>query len=81
MSKKYRLVLKGSGVSERKAKRIRQLCITAPAMLEDLRSGVAAAQFVLDNWSQGDLAAAVNGLEEWAEGARATIAEATRRKP
>ena len=45
-------------------------------MHEDLQAGIKAAQLVIDNWSQGDLAAAVNGLEEWLTGARVTLAKA-----
>ena len=44
--------------------------ITAePIWTEEMRcidAGIEAAQAVVDNWSSGDLASAVNGLEDWA---------------
>ena len=55
---------------------LRPLLAAAPAMHEDLQAGIKAAQLVIDNWSQGDLAAAVNGLEHWLTGARVTLAKA-----
>jgi hypothetical protein len=42
-----------------------------------LQSVSEAAQAVIDNWSQGDLAAAVNGLEASIDAARTTIEKAT----
>jgi hypothetical protein len=47
----------------------------APDMLEILREQTDAAQDVIDNWSSGDLAAAVNALESLIEPARAVIAK------
>jgi len=78
MTKKplYRLVLKGPAVDHEKAQRIRTLCVAAPWMRDELRDGIEAAQRVLDTWSQGDLAGAVNGLEEWIASARVTLAKA-----
>jgi hypothetical protein len=45
-------------------------------LLEALENQTEAAQAVIDNWSQGDLAAAVNGLDNALEAARAAIAKA-----
>lgn len=45
---------------------IRPMLAAAPDMLADLKAGIDAAQEVIDNWCKGDLAAAVNALEEWA---------------
>ena len=76
MSDKYRLVLKGPPVSREEAERIRKLSVAAPWMRDELRDGIAAAQRVIDNWSKGDLAGAVNGLEEWIASARETLVQA-----
>ena len=35
-----------------------------------MRDGAIAARLVVDRWSHGDLASAVNGLEHWADGAK-----------
>jgi len=56
--------------------KIRPILMASPEMINDLRAGIEAAQLVLDNWSQGDLASAVNGLEGWIESARVTLATA-----
>ena len=40
---------------------------------ECLQRGIENAKSVLANWSQGDLAAAVNGLEEWMEEAKMLV--------
>ena len=76
MTNKYRLVLKGPAVDHDTAQRIRALCIAAPWMRDELRHGIEAAQRVIDTWSQGDLAGAVNGLEEWIASARKTLTKA-----
>jgi hypothetical protein len=76
MTNKYRLVLKGPAVNHELAQRIRTLCVAAPWMRDELRDGIEAAQRVIDTWSQGDLAGAVNGLEEWIASARKTLAKA-----
>ncbi len=76
MSDKYTLVLKGPAVSREEAERIRKLSVAAPWMRDDLRDGIKAAQRVIDTWSQGDLAGAVNGLEEWIAHARKTLDKA-----
>ena len=76
MSNKYRLVLKGPAVNHEMAQRIRTLCVAAPWMRDELRDGIEAAQRVIDTWSQGDLAGAVNVLEEWIASARETLAKA-----
>lgn len=76
MTNKYRLVLKGPAVDHEKAQRIRTLCVAAPWMRDELRDGIEAAQRVIDTWSQGDLAGAVNGLEAWIASARETLAKA-----
>src|SRR5579862_2136247 len=76
MTNKYRLVLKGPAVDHETAQRIRTLCVAAPWMRDELRDGINAAQRVIDTWSQGDLAGAVNGLEEWIASARETLAKA-----
>jgi len=76
MTNKYRLVLKGPAVDHETAQRIRTLCVAAPWMRDELRDGINAAQRVIDTWSQGDLAGAVNGLEQWIESARKTLAKA-----
>jgi hypothetical protein len=75
MTNKYRLVLKGPAVNHELAQRILTLCVAAPCMRDELRDGIEAAQRVIDTWSQGDLAGAVNGLEEWIESARDTLAK------
>ena len=76
MTDKYRLVLKGPAVSQEEAERIRTLCVAAPWMRDELRDGIEAAQRVIDTWSRGDLAGAVNGLEEWIASARTTLGKA-----
>lgn len=76
MTNKYRLVLKGPAVDHETAQRIRTLCIAAPWMRDELRDGIEAAQRVIDNWSKGDLAGAVNLLEAWIASARETLAKA-----
>ena len=73
MTNKYTLVLKGPAVDYEKAQYIRTLCVAAPWMRDELKDGIEAAQRVIDNWSQGDLAGAVNGLEEWIASARKTL--------
>ena len=76
MTNKYRLVLKGPAVNLELAQRIRTLCVAAPWMRDELSAGIEAAQRVVDNWSKGDLAGAVNGLEGWIASARETLAKA-----
>lgn len=41
------------------------LIASAPTMRADLENGTAAAQNVIDAWEEGDLARAVNDLQEW----------------
>ena len=55
----------------------KQVILAAPDMLDELQAGTEAAQCVLNNWTQGNLAAAVNSLEEWMNGAKVAIAKAT----
>ena len=50
--------------------------LAASDLLEALESQTYAAQAVIDNWSKGDLAAAVRGLDESIGAARAAIAKA-----
>lgn len=76
MTEKYTLTLKGPGVTREEAERIRSLAVAAPWMRDELRDGIEAAQRVIDTWSQGDLAGAVNSLEEWIASARVTLAKA-----
>jgi hypothetical protein len=45
-------------------------------MLDELQAGIETAQDVIDTWAQGDLAAAVNALEDWMKAAQAVIANA-----
>jgi aspartate/glutamate racemase len=52
-------------------------CNTHADLIEAMQDMTEAAQAVIDNWSQGDLAAAVNGLEASIEAARTTIESAT----
>ena len=51
--------------------------LAASELLEALRNQTEAAQAVIDNWSNGDLAAAVRGLDASIDGARAAITKAT----
>jgi len=53
--------------------RLRQ---AARDLLDALEDQTEAAQAVIDNWAEGDLAAAVRGLDASIEGARAAIAKA-----
>jgi hypothetical protein len=55
--------------------KIRPILVATPEMINDLRDGIEAAQRVIDTWSQGDLAGAVNGLEQWIASARVTLAK------
>jgi hypothetical protein len=52
------------------------LRLAARDLLEALESQTEAAQAVIDSWAEGDLAAAVNGLENAMDAARAAIAKA-----
>lgn len=45
------------------------------ALWSDASGGVAAAREVVANWSGGDLAGAVNNLEEWADAMVETYAD------
>jgi hypothetical protein len=54
--------------------RDKALMVAAPEILEILTEQTDAAQAVIDNWSSGDLAAAVNALEGLIEPARAVLA-------
>jgi hypothetical protein len=45
-------------------------------MLDELQAGIETAQDVIETWTQGDLAAAVNALEEWLKAAQAIVAKA-----
>jgi hypothetical protein len=53
-----------------------RLRLAARDLLEALEGQTDAAQAVIDNWSQGDLAAAVRSLDASIEAARAAIAKA-----
>jgi len=53
------------------------LRLAASDLLTALRDQTKAAQAVIDNWSQGDLAAAVRALDACIAAARAAIANAT----
>lgn len=46
------------------------LIAAAPKVLKELRAGIEAAQAVIDCWSRGDLAGAVNCLDGWIDDAR-----------
>jgi len=50
--------------------------LAASDLLEALEAQTQAAQGVIDNWSEGDLAAAVRTLDASIDGARAAIAKA-----
>jgi hypothetical protein len=52
------------------------LRMAGPELLDILKEQTDAAQAVIDNWSSGDLAAAVNALEGLIEPARGIIARA-----
>jgi hypothetical protein len=52
------------------------LRLAARDLLDALESQTDAAQAVIDNWSEGDLAAAVRSLDGSIEAARAAIAKA-----
>ena len=54
-----------------------RLIAAAPEILEILIEQTDAARAVIDNWSSGNLAAAVNALEGLIEPARAVITKAT----
>jgi hypothetical protein len=45
-------------------------------LLDALEGQTEAAQAVIDHWAEGDLAAAVRGLDASIDGARAAIAKA-----
>lgn len=53
-----------------------RLISASPDLLNVCENGIKDVQQVLDNWANGDLAGAVNGLEAWQESARAAIAKA-----
>ena len=53
-----------------------KLRLAARDLLDALESQTDAAQTVLDNWSEGDLAAAVRSLDGSIKAARAAIAKA-----
>ena len=65
----------GHTVAEWRHKDLR-LRLAARDVLEALESQTDAAQAVIDNWSQGDLAAAVRSLDGSIEAARAAIVKA-----
>jgi uncharacterized membrane protein YccC len=65
----------GSTVAEWRSEDLR-VRLSARDLLEALESQTDAAQAVIDNWSEGDLAAAVRSLDEAIEAARAAIAKA-----
>jgi hypothetical protein len=52
------------------------LRLAADDLLASLEQQTEAAQAVIDNWAEGDLAAAVRGLDASIDGARAAIAKA-----
>jgi hypothetical protein len=54
----------------------RRLRQAARDLLEALEDQTEAAQAVIDHWAEGDLAAAVRGLDASIDGARAAIAKA-----
>jgi hypothetical protein len=54
------------------------LRIVAPDLRDILKEQTDAAQAVIDNWSSGDLAAAVNALESLIEPARTVIGHRSR---
>lgn len=56
-----------------------RLIAAAPELLEALADQTAAAQRVIDCWSQGDLAGAVNGLDCCLESSRHALARAAAR--
>jgi len=53
-----------------------RLRLAASGLLEALEDQTEAAQAVIDNWAEGDLAAAVRALDASIDGARAAIAKA-----
>ena len=53
-----------------------KLRLAARDLLDALESQTDAAQAVIDNWSEGDLAAAVRNLDGSIEAARAALAKA-----
>src|SRR4051794_24102320 len=48
---------------------------TTQDLVHQLEAGITAAQGVIDNWESGDLAGAVNLLEEWTGEARTILTE------
>ena len=54
----------------------KKLILAAPDMLDELQAGIETAQDVIDTWAQGDLAAAVNALEDWMKAAQVIVAKA-----
>lgn len=52
-----------------------RLIAEAPEMKDSIVEGVEHAAQVVARWSSGDLAGAVNALEEWAGGAKAILAK------
>jgi tellurite resistance protein len=66
----------GNTVAEWRSKDL-LIRLAASELLEALKNQTEAAQAVIDNWSNGDLAAAVRGLDASIAGARAAIAKAT----
>ena len=51
------------------------LIANAPTMRSDLEDGIAAAQNVIDAWEKGNLASAVNNLQEWMRQATETLTQ------
>jgi hypothetical protein len=54
----------------------RRLRQTARDLLKALQAHTEAAQAVIDHWAEGDLAAAIRGLDASIDGARSAIAKA-----
>ena len=60
----------------RDVQEVSNLIAAAPALLAALERLIASATNVVDNWESGDLAGAVNDLDDEADCARAAIAQA-----
>ena len=54
---------------------MRPVFASSPDMLDELQAGIETAQDVIDTWAQGDLAAAMNALEEWMKAAQVVVAK------
>ena len=65
-----------SAVPHRQQEADARVMTAGPELLEALDAQTTAAQAVIDNWSKGDLAAAVNALEATIDKAKAAITRA-----